>query len=142
MTLIANRQVDLGIAMETEEGLFVPVIRDVNARSTDDLQGALDRLKTAIAERSIAADEIRGQTITLSNFGSVGGLYAQMVGVPPQGAIVGAGRTFPRVAPGPDRAGVDAMLPISITFDHRAVTGVEACRFLNALVSDLERPLQ
>ena len=131
--------INLGVAVDIEDsGLFVPVMRDVGGRSRDDLEAGIARLKEAVRARSIPPEALRGQTITLSNFGSVGGRHAALVVVPPQVAILGAGRVAPRVvAVGPEPR-VHRVLPLSLTFDHRAVTGAEAARFLRAVVTDLE----
>lgn len=128
--------VNLGIAMETEDGLFAPVLEDINARSRSDLAAEVQRLEQAVSARSIKPDQLSGQTITLSNFGAVGGLHAEMIVVPPQVAIVGAGRAIERYGPG---GAETTRLPLSISFDHRVVTGVEACEFLLTLTTDLER---
>lgn len=135
-----NPAVDLGIAMETADGLFVPVLKDVARRGADALAADLAQIERQLADRSISAASLRGQTISLSNFGAVGGLHAEMVVVPPQVAIVGAGRAFERLVPAAGGHAVARILPLSVSFDHRAVTGVEACRFLNALIEDLARP--
>jgi len=82
---------------------------------------------------------LAGATITLSNFGMVGGRFASLVVVPPQVAIVGAGRIAPLVVAHRGRPAVRRVLPLSLTFDHRVVTGGEAARFMVALKSDLER---
>jgi pyruvate dehydrogenase E2 component (dihydrolipoamide acetyltransferase) len=82
---------------------------------------------------------LRGATITLSNFGMIGGRFASLVVVPPQVAIVGAGRIAPRVVAHQGQPAVRRVLPLSLTFDHRVVTGGEAARFMVALKSDLER---
>jgi pyruvate dehydrogenase E2 component (dihydrolipoamide acetyltransferase) len=137
-TLTAAATVDLGVAMETEDGLFAPVLRDVRSQTDAELAAELGRLKTAVADRTIEPGALRGQTITLSNFGAVGGLHAEMIVVPPQVAIVGAGRSFERLVRRGDDVADATYLPLSITFDHRVVTGVEACRFLAALTADLE----
>lgn len=135
-----HRAVDLGIAVDNEDGLFVPVLRDAGNRSADDLAAGLDRLKEDIRNRTIPPAELRGQTITLSNFGTVGGRHAQLVVVPPQVAIVGAGRIRGEVVAVGDSVAVHRELPLSLTFDHRAVTGAEAARFLQAVIADLEQP--
>jgi pyruvate dehydrogenase E2 component (dihydrolipoamide acetyltransferase) len=134
-----NAQVHLGIAMETEEGLFVPVLRDAGKRSAADLAAEVDALQAAVRGRTITPERLRGQTITLSNFGAVAGIHAAMVVVPPQVAIVGAGRAAPRVVAGASGPVVHRVLPLSLSIDHRVVTGVEACRFLAALIADLEQ---
>ena len=85
-------RIDIGIAVDTEDGLIVPVLRNVGERDARDLRAGLDRLRADAAARSIPPDELRGATITLSNFGMIGGRFANLVVVPPQVAIVGAGR--------------------------------------------------
>ncbi len=85
-------------------------------------------------------EELRGQTITLSNFGMFGGRHAALVVLPPQVAILGAGRLQDRVVVAGGKPAVHPVLPVSLTFDHRAVMGGEASRFLAALIADLERP--
>jgi pyruvate dehydrogenase E2 component (dihydrolipoamide acetyltransferase) len=132
-------RVDLGIAVDTEGGLIVPVLRNVRERDARDLRAGLDRLRADAQKRSIPPEELRGATITLSNFGMIGGRFANLIVVPPQVAIVGAGRIDRRVLAHNGAAAVRRVLPISLTFDHRVVTGGEAARFIVALKSDLER---
>lgn len=136
----ANTTVDLGIAVDTPDGLFVPVLRDVGARVTADLRAEIDARREEIASRSIAAEHLRDPTITLSNFGSVAGRYAQLVIVPPQVAIIGAGRMHRGAAVRDGALVATTLLPLSLTFDHRVVTGGEAARFLAVLIDALERP--
>jgi pyruvate dehydrogenase E2 component (dihydrolipoamide acetyltransferase) len=131
--------VDLGIAIDTEDGLFVPVLRDVGRRTPDDLRDALERVKRDVRARTIPPTELRGQSITLSNFGTVGGRHAQLVVVPPQVAIVGVGRVTRQVVAVGDAPAIHRQMPMSLTFDHRAVTGAEAARFLQVVIADLER---
>ena len=133
-------RIDVGIAVDTEDGLIVPVMRNVGERDMRDLRTGLDRLRAAAKSRVMPPEELKGATITLSNFGMFGGRYAHLVVVPPQVAIIGAGRTNDQVVA---RAGVPAVrriLPLSLMFDHRVVTGGEGARFMAALKSDLERP--
>jgi pyruvate dehydrogenase E2 component (dihydrolipoamide acetyltransferase) len=132
-------RIDIGIAVDIEGGLIVPVLRNVGERDAKDLRSGLDRMRADAAARSIPPEELRGATITLSNFGMIGGLFANLVVVPPQVAIVGAGRIAPRVVAHEGAPAVRRILPLSLTFDHRVVTGGEAARFLVALKSDLER---
>ena len=134
------KSVDVGIAVDTGEGLLVPVLRNVGQRDPSDLRAGLDRLRADAKARSIPPEELRGATITLSNFGMMGGRFANLVIVPPQVAIVGAGRIEERVLARNGQPAVRRTLPLSLTFDHRVVTGREATRFLAALKADLERP--
>ena len=130
--------VDLGIAIDVEDGLFVPVLRNAAALTPRGIEAELQELERAVRSRDIPASKMRGQTITLSNFGSIGGLHAAMVVVPPQVAIVGAGQIFERVLIIEGTPRSHRKLPLSVTIDHRAVTGAEASRFLVTLVEDLE----
>jgi pyruvate dehydrogenase E2 component (dihydrolipoamide acetyltransferase) len=133
------KRIDIGIAVDTDGGLIVPVLRNVGERDAKDLRAGLDRMRADARARAIPPEELRGATITLSNFGMIGGRFASLVVVPPQVAIVGSGRAGPRVAVHRDEVAVRRILPLSLTFDHRVVTGGEAARFLVALKSDLER---
>ena len=133
------KRIDIGIAVDIEGGLIVPVLRNVGERDAKDLRAGLDRMRADAAARSIPPEELRGATITLSNFGMIGGRFANLVVVPPQVAIVGAGRVGQRVLAHEGQPAVRRVVPLSLTFDHRVVTGGEAARFLVALKSDLER---
>jgi pyruvate dehydrogenase E2 component (dihydrolipoamide acetyltransferase) len=134
------KRIDIGIAVDTEGGLIVPVLRNVGERDARDLRAGLDRMRADAGARSIPPEELRGATITLSNFGMIGGRFASLVIVPPQVAIIGAGRIGHRVMVHQGQPAVRRVLPLSLTFDHRVVTGGEAARFLVALKTDLERP--
>jgi pyruvate dehydrogenase E2 component (dihydrolipoamide acetyltransferase) len=96
-------------------------------------------MKADIQERRVPVEELRGQTITLSNFGMYGGRHAALVIVPPQVAILGAGRIDLRVVAVERRAEVRPVLPLSLSFDHRVIMGGEAARFLAAAKTDLEQ---
>jgi pyruvate dehydrogenase E2 component (dihydrolipoamide acetyltransferase) len=133
-----HEHVDLGIAVDTPDGLFVPVLRNAGALDGPTVRRRLDELIGAVRDRSIAMEDLRGATITLSNFGSLGGKHAVLVVVPPQVAILGAGRAVPRVVAADGAPAVHRVLPLSLTVDHRAVAGGEAARFLAAVVADLE----
>jgi pyruvate dehydrogenase E2 component (dihydrolipoamide acetyltransferase) len=132
-------KVHLGIAMDTEDGLFVPVLHDVGNRDTADLRRGLEAMKTDVRARKVPMEELRGQTITLSNFGMFGGQHAALVVLPPQVAILGAGRIHEAVVARGGEPAVRRVLPLSLTFDHRPVMGGEASRFLAAVVADLEK---
>jgi len=134
------KQVDLGIAVDTEQGLFVPVLRDISNRSMEDLRTGLDNLRAAVKSRKIPPKEMLGATITLSNFGTMAGRYASPVVVPPQVAIIGAGAVREEVVAFEGKPTVHKILPLSLTFDHRAITGGEAARFLSVLIQDLALP--
>ena len=133
------RMINVGIAFDTSDGLFVPVLFDAGNRDAAALRREIDALKQAVAGRTIPPAALRGATITLSNFGTLGGLHASLVVVPPQVAILGAGRISARAVVRGEGLAARRTLPLSLTFDHRAVSGGEASRFLGAVKAELER---
>ena len=133
------KTIDIGIAVDTPDGLLVPVLRNCGERDIASLKGALEKLISEARARKIPPEELRANTITLSNYGSIAGRYASPVVLPPTVAILGAGRIGKRVVVVKDQPAVRRMLPLSLTFDHRVVTGGEAGRFLNAVIADLQR---
>lgn len=139
-TLEPQAPVNIGLAVDAPRGLFVPVIKDVAAHSDEDLLAAIFRFKQQASEGSIPQKDLQGATIHLSNFGSLGGRFATPVVVPPLVCIVGAGRSHKAVLPHKGKARVRKLLPLSITADHRAVTGGELARFLKKLSEFLTEP--
>jgi 2-oxoisovalerate dehydrogenase E2 component (dihydrolipoyl transacylase) len=133
-------KIDLGIAVDLPEGLFVPVLRDVANRDAGDIRKSLDQMKEKMAARRMPPEELRGNTITLSNFGMIAGRYAAPIVVPPTVAILGAGRIRREVVADEGAPAVHRILPLSLTFDHRVVSGGEAGRFLGAVIEDLAKP--
>ena len=131
--------VHLGIAADAGDGLFVPVLHDAGAREPAELRAEIDRLRAGAADRSLSPKVLDGATITLSNFGILAGRYGTPVVVPPQVAILGAGRAREEPVARDGAVVVRRRMPLSLTFDHRACTGAESSRFLAAVVADLER---
>jgi pyruvate dehydrogenase E2 component (dihydrolipoamide acetyltransferase) len=135
-------EVNLGLAMDTEDGLFVPVIFDLQKIETNPsaIREQIQQLKEEVKTRTIAPEKLHGATITLSNFGNFAGRYATPVITPPQVAIIGAGkiRRIPMVVDGEIKP--QRVMPLSLVMDHRAVTGGETTRFLAALMDDLKQP--
>ena len=132
--------VDIGIAVDTDDGLFVPALRNADMLDGNGVRGAIQRLRAQVEDRSIPASELSGYTISLSNFGMFAGRYATPVVVPPTVAIIGAGKLSFDVVAVMGGIEVHRRMPISLTFDHRAATGGEAARFLKTLLDDLARP--
>jgi 2-oxoisovalerate dehydrogenase E2 component (dihydrolipoyl transacylase) len=131
-------KIHLGVAVDTPDGLFVPVLRDIGNRTPDDLRSGLERLRRDVVARTIPPEELRGYTFILSNFGTFGGRYANPIVQPPTVAILGAGRVRDEVVAVDGKPAVHPILPLSLTIDHRAVTGGEATRFLSAVIADLQ----
>ena len=134
------KKIDLGIAVDTNDGLFVPVLRNVRERSPEDLRKGLEAIKRDVKARSIPPEELRGYTFTLSNFGVFAGRYANPIVVSPTVAILGSGKVRKEVVAVDDQPLIHWVLPLSLTFDHRAVTGGEATRFMGVLIEDLSLP--
>lgn len=132
------REVHLGLAVDTADGLLVPVLRDAGAHDAAGLRRELDRLVRGARERTLSANELDGATITLTNYGMMAGLHATPVVVPPQIAILGAGRINERLAPDGGGFRRARIMPLSLTYDHRCVTGGEAARFIKAVIAALE----
>lgn len=133
-------EVHLAIAVDTGEGLIVPVLRDVGAKSAGELREALNGLKERTRNRTVSPDEMRDYTFTLSNFGTMAGRYATPLVVPPTVAILGSGKLQRDVVAGETAPEIHTRIPLSLTFDHRCITGGEACRFLAAVIADLAKP--
>jgi len=132
--------VDIGIAVDTDDGLFVPALRNADMLDAQGVRAGIQRLRAQVESRTIPASELQGYTISLSNFGMFAGRYATPVVVPPCVAIVGAGKLSHDVVAVMGGIEVHRRMPISLTFDHRAATGGEAARFLRALLDDLSAP--
>ena len=142
--MIYYHRYNLGIAVDTDEGLMVPVIRDVDRRPLSEIAAAIDDLSSRARERKLAMDELKGGTFSVTSFGSIGGLFAVPVINYPEAGILGIGRIHKRpvVTEGPDgdEIGIGTIMPLSLSVDHRIVDGGEATRFLNDIVEFLESP--
>lgn len=134
-------EVNIGIAVATDAGLVVPVIRDADRRSLFGLADEIGRLTTAARDRSIPAEELRGGTCTITNFGSLGGRFATPMIRPPEAAIVGFGsiRERPFVVDG--NVAARMTLPISVAVDHRLIDGDVMTAFQEHIIGLLTDPV-
>lgn len=132
-------EVNIGLAMDTPEGLFVPVIKNVNQHSSQALRDKINQFKEGVRSRTIAASDMQGATFTLSNFGTLAGKYASPIVVPPTVAILGCGRVYEAAVVRDGKVVASRLLPLSLSTDHRAVTGGEAARFLAAVIGFLKK---
>ncbi|MDD7804905.1 MAG: dihydrolipoamide acetyltransferase family protein [Endozoicomonas sp. (ex Botrylloides leachii)] len=130
--------VHLGIAVDSSDGLFVPVIRSAETLPDKKVRAEIDRLREGVKNRSLPVNELQGATITLSNFGVFAGSYATPIVVPPSVCIIGAGKLCERIVSINKQPESHRILPLSLSFDHRAATGGEASRFLKAIIDYLE----
>jgi len=138
-TRLLKSRVDVGMAVDTPDGLIVPIVRDIGARTTAELRHDIDRLKRTARDRTVAPEDLRDATFMLSNFGMIAGRYATPVVVPPMVAILGSGRLSRDVIAVENGFEAHLRMPLSLTFDHRCVTGGEAARFMAAVLGDLEK---
>ncbi|WP_223668945.1 2-oxo acid dehydrogenase subunit E2 [Kangiella shandongensis] len=136
---LLHPNVNVGIAVDSGDGLYVPVVHNADRMSMTDVRANVQELRQKIETKSLKQEDQQNATITLSNFGSIAGRYGTPVVSPPQVAILGTGR-FRNELKLTDKGIVNAkMLPLSLTFDHRACTGGEAARFLAAVMEDLQK---
>lgn len=131
------QSVHLGLAIDSVEGLLVPVIKEANQLTKIELREHIQRLKQAVQQRTVKPDTLQGATFVLSNFGTFAGRYATPIVVPPTVAILGTGRLREEPSVKDGQVIIRHVLPLSLTFDHRAVTGGEAVRFLAAVIGAL-----
>jgi pyruvate dehydrogenase E2 component (dihydrolipoamide acetyltransferase) len=140
MSRQVESRVDVAMAVDTEDGLIVPVIRHVERMELDEIRAAVARIKQATQERKVAPEDMVNYTFTVSNFGMLAGRYATPLMVPPTVAILGTGKLQHDVVAVMGGIEVHRRIPLSLSFDHRCVTGGEAARFLAAVIQDLEKP--
>lgn len=132
-----HAQVNLGLALDTGRALYVPVLQSVNNQAPPTTRTHIERFKQAAQADHFAPEDLKDATIILSNFGRFAGRYATPMVVPPMVAIIAAGRLYDTVVADQGQAIVHKQIPLSISFDHRAVTGGEAARFLAAMLAHL-----
>ena len=138
--LVLKRYYHFGLAVDTAEGLMVPVIRDVDKKSIIELAQTVQELGRKARERSIALEELKGSSFTITNYGHFGGTFATPIINWPDVAIMGFGRIVERPWVYRGEITIRKILPLSLTFDHRATDGADAARFLGKVLRYLEDP--
>ena len=127
--IILKEYIHLGIAVDTDQGLMVPVIRDVDKKSLFDLAKELELLAARARDRKISADEMKGGTFTISNQGAIGGAYFTPIINLPEVAILGLGRGALKPVVRDGKVEVRMMTPMALSYDHRVIDGGSAARF-------------
>jgi pyruvate/2-oxoglutarate dehydrogenase complex dihydrolipoamide acyltransferase (E2) component len=137
---VYKQYVNVGVAVDTERGLVVPVLRDVDRLSIRQIAEGLVATAARARDNKISLDDMRGGTFTISNLGAIGGTYSTPIINFPEVAIllVGRSRKLPVVVD--DEVQVRLMCPLSLSYDHRWVDGATAARFLNEVKGFLESP--
>jgi pyruvate dehydrogenase E2 component (dihydrolipoamide acetyltransferase) len=138
--IIIKKYFNIGVAVETEVGLMVPVIKIAESKSIHQLAKEIPEMAEKARKRTIDIMDLKGGTFTITNYGSVGGTYGTPVINPGEAAILGLGKIFDRVVPAGLRIKTAKILPVSLTFDHRILDGAQAARFLEKLKEYLENP--
>jgi pyruvate dehydrogenase complex dihydrolipoamide acetyltransferase long form len=132
----------IGFATDTEAGLMVPVVRDVDRKSVLQVAAELQGLSTKARERSIELDDMRGGTFTVTNVGSLGGMWATPIIVHPQVAILCPLRAQPRPLVREGQVVIRTVMPLTLSFDHRVLDGADAARYTSFVISLLEDPMR
>ncbi len=138
-TIVYLDRYDLGVAVQTEQGLVVPVVRDCDTRSVDELQADVERLADGARAGTLAASELRGSTFTLTSAGKLAGLFQTPIVNHPEVAILSIGRIAERPVVRDGQVVAARTGYVSVTFDHRVVDGARAAEFGLAVIRRLEQ---
>lgn len=138
--IIYKDYVNLGVAVDTERGLVVPVLRDVDKLSIPQIAQALTKMAQNARAAKFAVEDLRGGTFTISNLGAVGGQYSTPIINHPEVAILLLGRSRKTPVVIDDQIQIRLLMPLSLSYDHRMVDGATAARFLNDVIGYLESP--
>lgn len=136
--IVIKEYFHIGIAVDTEQGLIVPIIRDVDKKSMLELVKELEQLAQKARDRKVTAEELKGGTFTISNQGAIGGAHFTPIVNKPQVAILGLGRGALRPVVRDGRVEARLMTPLAVSYDHRVIDGGEAARFIVDLVAAME----
>ncbi len=140
--LVFKEYYNLGFATDTEAGLMVPVVRDVDEKSILQIAATLQELSAKARERSIDLEDMRGGTFTITNVGALGGKWATPIIVHPQVAILCTLKAEPRPVVKDGQVVVRTIMPMTLSFDHRVLDGADAARFVTAIIDLLEDPMR
>ena len=139
--IIYKRYYHIGVAVDTDRGLLVPVIRQVDKKNITELSNELNDVAERARNKKITPDELDGGTFTISNLGGIGGTNFSPIVYAPQVAILGVSRAAIEPVYHDGKFEPRLMLPLSVSYDHRLIDGADAARFLRWVVQALEEPL-
>jgi len=139
--MVYKNRYNIGIAVDTPEGLVVPVIKDADKLSILQIAQKITELSEKARDRKLSMDDMKDGTFTLTNYGSIGGIYATPVINYPQAGILGIGRIVKKPVVKDNQVVVGNVLPLSLSVDHRIVDGGEASRFMNRVMEYLADPV-
>lgn len=136
--LVFKKYFHIGVAVDTEAGLIVPVLRDVDKKNLFELSKELEELAEKARSRKVTAEELKGGTFTISNQGGIGGAHFTPIVNRPEVAILGLGRGAMKAVVRPEGIVPRLMMPLGLSYDHRVIDGGVAARFIVALVKAFE----
>jgi len=136
--MVIKEYIHIGVAVDTEQGLIVPVIRDVDKKSVLDIAKELEQLAQKARDRKVTADELKGGTFTISNQGAIGGAHFTPIINKPEVAILGLGRGVMKPVARDGKVEIRMMTPLGLSYDHRVIDGGAAARFIVDLVAELQ----
>jgi len=136
--IILKEYVHLGIAVDTEAGLIVPVLRDADKKDLAQLSKELEELATKARERKVSGEELKGGSFTISNQGGIGGAHFTPIVNKPEVAILGLGKGAAKAVVREAKIESRMMLPVALSYDHRVIDGGVAARFIVDLVKAIE----
>ncbi|MCA9796015.1 MAG: 2-oxo acid dehydrogenase subunit E2 [Candidatus Eremiobacteraeota bacterium] len=131
---------NVGVAVDTERGLLVPVVHDVVGRNIAELANELNQIAEKARNRKIGPDDLQGSCITITNLGGIGGYAFSPIVNPPEVAILGVARASMEPVFGDGRFRARLMMPLCLSYDHRLIDGADAARFLRWICEALENP--
>lgn len=140
--LVYKKYRHVGVAVDTEKGLLIPVIRDVTEKSITELAVELREAAEKARAGKLSADEMKGGNFTVSNQGGIGGTGFTPVIFPPQVAILGVSQTRTEAVFNGSEFEPKRLLPLSLSYDHRVIDGAKAARFTRWICESLEQPLK
>jgi pyruvate dehydrogenase E2 component (dihydrolipoamide acetyltransferase) len=129
-SIVYKDYVHIGVAVDTERGLLVPVVRDVDEKSVVELAKELQVVSEAARGRNIRPDALEGATFTLTNLGGIGGIAFSPLINPPEVAVLGVARGRVEQVYVDDKFEARLLLPLSLSYDHRVIDGADAARFM------------
>jgi len=136
--IVLKKYYNMGIATDTEQGLVVPVVKDVDTKDIFELAGEIDQLAEKARSGQLALDEVHGSTFTITNVGAIGGLFATPIINLPEVAILGLHKITKRPVVRDGRVEVRDITYLSLTFDHRVLDGAYAARFVSRVVETIQ----
>jgi len=136
--IVYKDYIHLGIAVDTEQGLIVPVLKDAHKKDLVQLSVGLQELAEKTRERKVSIEDLQGSSFTVSNQGGIGGAHFTPIVNRPDAAILGLGQTREKAIVRSGKVVIGSMLPLGLSYDHRLIDGAHAARFISELVDILE----